>query len=95
MEAPIYTEFYIRCEENEPGAFPVKTQNEDGEFEFHLRKGNFDDIHQNTMIYIEIEHEIKYPYASIDFWRDLDWPTPTTIYYCQAAVVFSPKASLI
>jgi len=90
------------CKDDDPGAFPVKTQDEDGqEITFYLHKGNLSELGQDTSIYVEVEHEIKYPYSAFDFWRDLEpfpgmnFPDPKTFYYCQAAVVFSPKMNLI
>jgi hypothetical protein len=77
LQAPIYTDFYIQCNADDPGAFLVHFIDESGEtdgYDSHLRRAELADLvageyqahGEYPAIYVEVEHSLEYPYAKYD-----------------------------
>lgn len=101
-QTPIYSKFYVECLEHADGAFPVHQETEIGNLDGHLRRGTLQDIVAGDTPFVEIDHEIAYPYAAWD-WEDsrtplfatLAKPESNPVRYCEAELVFMPSAVLI
>lgn len=101
-QTPVYSKFYVECTEDEDGAFPVHQETEIGDLNGHLRRGTLQDLVNGKTPFVEIDHEIAYPYGAWD-WEDSRTPLFATLAkqdseparYCQAALVFTPSAALI
>lgn len=108
MKAPIYTTMFTTCDPGTAGAFPVRGESPDGSYTIHLRKINsLNELADDMSIYVQVDHQTKYPYAKIDFAE----PTPSEEEMAQkprriredwkprqfaaAAVVATPKLALI
>ena len=93
--APIYQDFYVQCKSDDSGSFAVT-----GEYKTYLKLADFDDLDNDTLLYCEIKHDETWPYSGVDFSEvidnDLDEIIPQEPKrFCQAAMVATPKLSLI
>ena len=97
MEAPIYTDFYIIGSEGD-----IKVEDQNGDINY-LKRISLDEITRDTLFYVEINHEIAYPYAAVDFTEIVEGKALKRLerrggqprQFCQGSLVATPKMALL
>ncbi len=99
--APIYTELYCWVVDDHQAAGDILVTHVSGDFTARLRRIAAVDVSVDDRIYIRIEHEVKYPYAGVDFVEVMSErqlahkPQRAPYEFCEAALVATPKLALI
>lgn len=114
MRAPIYTKIYTLCKKDHPDAFPVYqiTPEEGYRIDEYMREAQWHEVHHkyvggmDMLIFTEVQHPVKYPYAVVDWVEVL--PDPETLsnaerwlldqveppQFVEATLVATPKMKM-
>ena len=100
-----YTEIFIHAKANEM-RIPVVMHTEDGNVKDYLKRAEtLEEALAAPMMYVEVKHPLRYPFASYDYAEDMSEVAKSRFahvllrkeprLFTQAAVIFTPKMALL
>ncbi len=102
---PAYTEVFIHAKSDKM-RIPVVMHTEDGDVKDYLKRAEtLAEAQAAPMMYVEVKHPLRYPYARYDYEEDMSEVAKSRFahvllrkkprFFTQATIIFTPKMALL